>query len=37
MKKSVKKILLFPIKLAVSSVVGIGLLTEALKKKYENK
>lgn len=37
MKDVIKGVVMFPIKLALSSMVGIGLLTEALKRKYENK
>ena len=37
MKDVIKGVVMFPIKLAFSSVVGIGLLTEALKRKYEYK
>lgn len=31
----IKGVVLFPIKIVLSSIVGIGLLTEALKRKYE--
>lgn len=37
MKDVIKGVVMIPIKLAVSSVIGIGLLTEAIRRKYENK